>query len=1481
MKSKKPAKYISLMIASALSLSVLFFAEYAMDVHATETQDSGRLQVMENTEQLQTEPQDKETTKAESDNESAGSGTDEGMAADVKVTATSKTNNIIGEVFANMFNDGDDEKAKAKREASFEEYPFEFHDLDYYGDSPRVRILEGGDEEGSNYLAYRDSYLLIGKEESGNYSVEFSKDGREAYVSPAIPASELEDKMGLVFLADYVGDDVILVFDGEPAYDADTMTVPVLTAEDITVNMLFSDVKLSIEQPQVKPQAKNQTKSNSKGISLKANSEYTESISGTNWSGRITHFSDNETVNVRRIDVARGIFDAGFATSTELNFEILSQGSSGNDVNIVKIADIFIPAEVFGFTYEYNMLVKFDEHPVHVKGSIKSDLDYDITLAGIGIRKFRNPVTLDTFEILRPQDINEDIEFYIGSQFKAQGGVFSDNNPIRPIAPVLSLEQDCRGGCYFRARHEANQYNETDKSMEVVHTCAKNGWEGCLDIDVAEKRSVNIKSKIKVISGFFPSIEEIPVNAIDSEEVSVEDYHLYNSLSYKSGFVRGHCPHIFYRLPVSVQSSEGNPLQGMNVAVSDPVDCTLEEAKLLTDTTDKSGRATLYLPYKEDYKYTVVAAGRVYDADVSEEKQQEHNFRRGSNELVEIILDTDFVNISGEITWEGDEGKEYLRPESVNLYVIKEDDSALIRKINVPVDENGNYEAKKLPRRDSQGNEIEYRVIQGKVRGYDSVYTRPSYDEDTRTWTYDIKNLLTGYCAIKIKKKVTGDAPKNQEKYTFQVEPINDVVPGAEKATEPLNENIEITGAGDTTVEFLLDMKDTGRFYYKFKEKEGDDPDCKYDEKEWFVIISKQPVWNGDDLRIETKTWVVDDLNNINLDEAEESDTVTFTNKYPNATVKKEWDIDLEDKDRPESIQVLVQKKSKDKDKWTDVKVIELSEENDWEAKFFREDDSAEYRVRELKEENALTNLINELRTMIKGSASASYEDIINKIKGSEYYNKLPEGVRNAADQGKDKLIKELGTTEAKLYDKLIETLDLAAAADRVVYDEDDSDKPKGKDGKDDPETNAVRYHVDDHHTKYQVSYEDEKDDENEEVQNYTITNKAIVEVDVIKRWVTFGVEDEDLPDSAWLVLMCKPNPEALESAKSIPGVDLSDLLDYEFPVINPISGGNNPISIISELVLGIDIDIFGIFDKTTPKLAIAKAEKKDDGEEGNWTVHFTDSKYHMGIPMEYKGAELSSEVIKQIIKYVSKGTINLPISYNPFSNYFSIPTKAIRTIAGITDVNQVLDLSGLSQKLLEKAKGLTVEDVKKFGPENILDDDQLMANVINVKIDSDSNDDPDDEKITISGSKTWDDNNNKAGKRPESITVRLRADGEEVDSKTVTADDEWKWEFKDKPKTDDGEEIKYTVSEDVVEDYETTVDGTNITNKYIGKTKSKKQVNVYKVWDDGNDIDGIRPESITLKLKANGKDTGKSLILDSGNRWREIFADLDVKDES
>ena len=95
-------------------------------------------------------------------------------------------------------------------------------------------------------------------------------------------------------------------------------------------------------------------------------------------------------------------------------------------------------------------------------------------------------------------------------------------------------------------------------------------------------------------------------------------------------------------------------------------------------------------------------------------------------------------------------------------------------------------------------------------------------------------------------------------------------------------------------------------------------------------------------------------------------------------------------------------------------------------------------------------------------------------------------------------------------------------------------------------------------------------------------------------------------------------------------------------------------------------------------------------------------------------------------------------------------------------------------------------------------------------------------ETIEITVDKTWVDSNNGAGKRPESITVRLRADGADAGFATITEKDGWKYTFHDLPKYANGKIIAYTVSEDPVTNYTTVIDGYSIRNTYTPPEQPK-----------------------------------------------------------
>ncbi|SDY95363.1 Cna B-type domain-containing protein [Bacillus sp. 166amftsu] len=152
----------------------------------------------------------------------------------------------------------------------------------------------------------------------------------------------------------------------------------------------------------------------------------------------------------------------------------------------------------------------------------------------------------------------------------------------------------------------------------------------------------------------------------------------------------------------------------------------------------------------------------------------------------------------------------------------------------------------------------------------------------------------------------------------------------------------------------------------------------------------------------------------------------------------------------------------------------------------------------------------------------------------------------------------------------------------------------------------------------------------------------------------------------------------------------------------------------------------------------------------------------------------------------------------------------------------------------------------------------------------------------SVSGTKIWNDNNNKFGKRPESITVQLLQNGTELKTQEVKADQagNWNFSFTDLPKYDEqGNEYKYTVGEVKVDGYETKVEGTTITNTY--KNTETTEVSGKKVWDDYNNKFGKRPESITVQLLQNGKEfKNQEVKADQAGNWNFNFKDLPKYDE-
>ena len=289
---------------------------------------------------------------------------------------------------------------------------------------------------------------------------------------------------------------------------------------------------------------------------------------------------------------------------------------------------------------------------------------------------------------------------------------------------------------------------------------------------------------------------------------------------------------------------------------------------------------------------------------------------------------------------------------------------------------------------------------------------------------------------------------------------------------------------------------------------------------------------------------------------------------------------------------------------------------------------------------------------------------------------------------------------------------------------------------------------------------------------------------------------------------------------------------------------------------------------------------------DNNWQWSFTDlPKYADGEEIAYTLSE------DKVDGYTPAYTdYNITNTYTPEQTSITV-TKAwadnndqdgirtesitVKLLANEKDTGKTLTLSkenhwtgtfsGLDEYAGGKKIAYTIEEVTMDGYNSVITGDIATGFTIT------NSHTP--ETITLSGAKTWDDADNQDGKRPDSITIRLYADGEQAEVVIVTAEDDWTWAFENLPKYAIGSEIHYTITEDVISDYQSEIDGMDVTNRY---TPGRINIPVTKNWQDQDDADGIRPDSITVKLYADGEDTGRELVLEQKNNWTGSFNDLD-----
>lgn len=152
--------------------------------------------------------------------------------------------------------------------------------------------------------------------------------------------------------------------------------------------------------------------------------------------------------------------------------------------------------------------------------------------------------------------------------------------------------------------------------------------------------------------------------------------------------------------------------------------------------------------------------------------------------------------------------------------------------------------------------------------------------------------------------------------------------------------------------------------------------------------------------------------------------------------------------------------------------------------------------------------------------------------------------------------------------------------------------------------------------------------------------------------------------------------------------------------------------------------------------------------------------------------------------------------------------------------------------------------------------------------------------RTDVTGTKTWVDDNDAAGLRPDVLELTLYrsvAGGpEQVVSATPSwtkTGNVWTYRYANLPKYDSsGKAYTYRVVETVPEGYVSTVSGNNFTNTFT-EEEEKITLTGTKRWlgDTAED----RPESITVVLYDGGGQEVRRVTVTAAEDWRYTFADL------
>ncbi|MBP5208619.1 MAG: InlB B-repeat-containing protein, partial [Clostridia bacterium] len=477
----------------------------------------------------------------------------------------------------------------------------------------------------------------------------------------------------------------------------------------------------------------------------------------------------------------------------------------------------------------------------------------------------------------------------------------------------------------------------------------------------------------------------------------------------------------------------------------------------------------------------------------------------------------------------------------------------------------------------------------------------------------------------------------------------------------------------------------------------------------------------------------------VSYDRDENGTHTKITNQSSKVySVELGWDIDRWDQDRIDEMEVVLQRRVNIFD-WEVLQILTVNPANNW---------SGEFEPVPVGTVNQTTGTFVQYKYRVR---------LLEPDDEEEEENPQPQDEEQELQDAKERVIYDWLDLDKPFIKNMIELAD-----PENLWTADDTTDWVNLQAKTifiprsqfvaeiDEYTDGIGKRIEEHETQYDVKYSHDSG-----THKTSITNTAVFDVSIFKRWINF--EEDDMPDSVWLMLVSKVQEDYAEqlglseyniytpvatvvygdqiNLLSLPGGEDGVLNDAIKNGLKQLLGDGLILNTVASTVIKTVIQKY-----TNTGIAIAEVDDEGSNPLTDWWTWMGVKKYGaFGVPMDFAGTELVTGfmeiVIDAIIKALGIPKIHCPVMYDPINECWSIKGYAL----------------------------------------SLLHDYELTCNVINIKFHSD------DAPTSISGKKTWE--GDTEDDRPSEIKIHVYAKGDDGSRTeitgspvTVTAENDWSW---------------------------------------------------------------------------------------------------------